>query len=101
MARRPKFTLRRAERGVDLPPADQTSTLELNYLPDFLQYGSISIGHIEPVGGVATASEGKRAYVTLRRKPGETLHQTIVRLDLAIGRVINELVYIDEINPHF
>ena len=101
MARRPKFSLRRAERGVDLPPPDQASTLELNYLPDFFQYGSISIGHIEPVGGVATASKGKRSYVTLRRKPGETLQQTIVRLDLAIGRVINELVYIDEINPHF
>lgn len=101
MARLPKLILRRAERGIDLPPGDQTSIDELHYLPDFLKYGSISIGHIAPVGGVATASEGKRSYVTLRRKPGETLQQTIVRLDLAIGRVINELVYIDEINPHF
>lgn len=99
MACRPKPILRRAERGVDLPPNDQTSTGELNYLPDFLQYGTIEIGHMEPVGGVAIASEGKHVYVTLRRKPGESLHQTIVRLDLAIGRVINELVYIDEINP--
>lgn len=99
MARRPKLILRRAERGIDLPATDQTSTHELHYLSDFLQYGSISIGHMEPVGGVAIASEGKHVYVTLRRKPGETLNQTIIRLDHAIGRVINELVYIDEINP--
>ncbi len=99
MARRPKLILRRAERGVDLPTTDQTSTAELHYLADFLQYGTISIGHMEPVGGVATASEGKHVYVTLRRKPGESLHQTIVRLDRAVGRVIHELVYIDEINP--
>jgi hypothetical protein len=91
--------LRRAERGIDLPANDQTSAPELHYLSDFLQYGCISIGHMEPVGGVAIASEGKHVYVTLRRKPSETLNQTIVRLDHAIGRVINELVYIDEINP--
>jgi hypothetical protein len=99
MARRPKLILRRAERGVDLPPSHQTSTEELNFLSDFLQYGTITIGYMEPVGGVAVASEGKSVYVTLRRKPGETLNQTIIRLDHAIGRVINELVYIDEINP--
>ena len=99
MARRPKLILRRAERGVDLPANDQTSR-ELNYLSDFLQYGTIEIGHMEPVGGVAIASEGKHVYVTLRRKPGETLDQTITRLDHAIGRVVTELVYIDEINPH-
>jgi len=99
MARRPKLILRRAERGVDLPANDQTSTPEPHYLSDFLQYGSISIGHMEPVGGVAVASEGKHVYVTLRRKPGETLNQTILRLDHAIGRVVTELIYIDEINP--
>jgi hypothetical protein len=99
MARRPKLILRRAERGVDLPAADQTSTENLNFLSDFLQYGTIEIGHLEPVGEVAIASEGKHVYVTLRRKPGETLNQTIVRLDHAIGRVVTELVYIDETNP--
>jgi hypothetical protein len=98
MARRPKLILRRAERGVDLPATDQTSTGELRYLHDFLQYGIIEIGYMEPVGGVAIASEGKHVYVTLRRKPGETLNQTIVRLDHAIGRVVTEFVYIDEIN---
>jgi hypothetical protein len=100
VARRAKLILRRAERGVNLPASDQTSTGVLNYLPDFLQYGTIEIGHMEPVGEIAIASEGKHVYVTLRRKPGETLDQTIIRLDHAIGRVVTELVYIDEINPH-
>ncbi len=48
MARRPKLILRRAERGVDLPATDQTTTGELNDLPDFLQYGTIGeIGRME------------------------------------------------------
>lgn len=101
MARRPKLILRRAERGVEPPASAQTSAEQLNYLSDFLQYGTITIGHMEPVGGVATASEGKHVYVTLRRKPGVSLRQAIVRLDTFIGRVITELVYIDEINPPF
>jgi hypothetical protein len=99
MARRPKLILRRAQRGVVLPETDQTPTGELNYLPDFLQYGTIEIGYMEPGGGVAIASEAKHVYVTLRRKPGESLNQTIIRLDLAIGRVVTEVVCIDEINP--
>jgi hypothetical protein len=98
MARRPKLILRRAERGVELPTSDQTPIKELKYLPDFLEYGTITIGHMDPVGGVAIASEGKHAYVTLRRNDGETLDQTIIRLDHAIAKVVTELVYIDEIN---
>jgi len=34
----------------------------------------------------------------LRRRDGETLDQTMIRLDHAIERVINELVYMNEIN---
>ena len=99
MARRPKLILRRAARGVDLPASDQTSIGGLTHLPDFLRYGTIEIGHMEPVGGVAIASEGKHVYVTLLRKPGESFNQTVIRLNHAIGRVVTELAYIDEINP--
>ena len=53
---------------------------------------------MDPVGGVAIAAGGKHVYVMLRRRDGETLDQTMIRLDHAIGRVINELVYINEIN---
>ena len=69
MARRPKLILRRAERGVDLPATNQTSTGELHYLPDFLQYGTIEIGYVEPVGEVAIASEGKHVYVIVSVLP--------------------------------
>jgi len=98
VARRPKFFLRRADRCIDPPTTDRTDITQLNYLSDFLEYGQITIGHMDPIGGVAIASEGKHVYVMLRRRNGETLDQTMIRLDHAIGRVINELVYIDEIN---
>lgn len=48
MTRRPKLILRRAERDVDLPASHQTSTEELNFLSDFLQYGTIRIGYMDP-----------------------------------------------------
>ena len=99
MARRPKFLLRRADPCLIPETTEQSGTAQLDYLSDFLTYGKITIGHMEPVGGVATASEGKHVYVMLRRGRDETLDQTLIRLDHAIGRVINELVYIDEINP--
>ena len=35
----------------------------------------------------------------LGRFPSENLDQTLIRLDQAFGRVFNELVYIDEVNP--
>jgi len=48
---------------------------------------------------VAIAAQGKLVYVMLRRFPTENLDQTLIRLDQALDRVFNELVYIDEVNP--
>ena len=59
----------------------------------------ITIGHVDRAGDVAIAAEGKHVYVMLRRFPNENLDQTLIRLDQAIGRVLDELVYIDEVNP--
>ena len=98
MERRPKFFLRRADGSIDPPTTDRIGTAQLKYLSDFLTYGQITIGQMDPVGGVAIAAGGKHVYVMLRRRDGETLDQTMIRLDHAIGRVINELVYIKEIN---
>ena len=56
-------------------------------------------GEEDRAGAVAIAAEGKHVYVMLRRFPSENLDQTLIRLDQAIGRCINELVYIDEVNP--
>ena len=99
MARRPKLVLRKAERGVDLPATDRADTSQLHHLTDFLTWGTITIGHIDRAGGVAIAAQGKLVYVMLRRFPTENLDQTLIRLDQALDRVFNELVYIDEVNP--
>jgi molybdopterin-guanine dinucleotide biosynthesis protein len=53
---------------------------------------------MEPVGGVAIASEGRRTYVMLRRRGGETLDQLMTRLDHAIAKVVLEGTFTDEIN---
>ena len=95
MARRPKLVLRKAERGIDLPATDRADTSKLHHLSDFLAWGTITIGHVDRAG----AAEGKHVYVMLRRFPNENLDQTLIRLDQAIGRVFNELVYIEEVNP--
>ncbi len=99
MARRPKLVLSKAERGIDLPATDRVDTSKLHQLSDFLAWGTITIGHIDRAGQVAIAAEGKHVYVMLRRFPTENLDQTLIRLDQALGRVFNELVYIDEVNP--
>jgi hypothetical protein len=99
VARRPKLVLRKAERGIELPATDRADTSQLHHLSDFLAWGTITIGHIDRAGQVAIAAEGKHVYVMLRRFPSENLDQTLIRLDQALGRVFNELVYIDEVNP--
>jgi len=99
VARRPKLILSKAERGIDLPTTDRADTSQLHHLSDFLTWGTITIGQIDRAGAVAIAAEGKHVYVMLRRFPGENLDQTLIRLDQGLGRVFNELVYIDEVNP--
>lgn len=99
MARRPKLVLRKAERGIELPTTDRADLSQLHHLSEFLAWGTITIGHIDRAGQVAIAAEGKNVYAMLRRFPNENLDQTMIRLDQALGRVFNELVYIDEVNP--
>jgi hypothetical protein len=70
----------------------------LPYLSKFIEYGKITVGQMEPVGGVAIASEGRRTYVMLKRREGETLDQLMTRLDQAIAKVVQEGTFTDEIN---
>ena len=99
MARRPKLVLRKAERGIDLPTTNRADTSQLHYLSEFLAWGTITIGHVDRAGAVAIAAEGKHVYVMLRRFQDENLDQNLIRLDQGLGRVFNELVYTDEVNP--
>jgi hypothetical protein len=61
--------------------------------------GQISIGGIHPIPCAAVANDDDQALAMLQRRPGESLHQLLVRLDSAIGTAWNEERLIDEINP--
>jgi hypothetical protein len=96
MERRPKPAVDNPDRCVSPQAVNQDATLP--YLTRFIEYGKITIGAMEPVGGVAIASEGRRTYVMLRRHGGETLDQLMIRLDHAIAKVVLEGTFTDEIN---
>jgi hypothetical protein len=50
------------------------------------------------VGCVAIATDGHNTLAMLKRRAGETLAQSLTRLDLAIGKAFTEDVFTDEIN---
>lgn len=67
-------------------------------IDEFTEHGQIVIGFVEPVGGVAIASEGRETIAMLRRRENEPFKQLLARLDRAIeSATINE-VYVDEVN---
>ena len=96
MERRPKPPVGNPERCISPQAVSQDAALP--YLTRFIEYRKITIGAMEPVGGVAIASEGRRTYVMLRRRGGETLDQLMTRLDHAIAKVVLEGTFTDEIN---
>ena len=61
--------------------------------------GEITEGVINPVGCVVVATGGHNSLAMLKRRPGETLTQLLIRLDQAIERAWIEEIYVDEINP--
>jgi hypothetical protein len=58
----------------------------------------ITVGVIEPVGCVATATDGSICLAMLVRRDGETLHQLLLRLDLAVARAFVDDIFTDEVN---
>ena len=61
--------------------------------------GQISLGELPPVRCAAVASDDNNALAMLQRRPGESLHELLVRLDAAIATAWSEERFIDEINP--
>ena len=55
-------------------------------IDEFTEHGQIVIGHIEPIGGVAIASEGRQTVTMLRRRKDEPFKQLLDRLDTASPR---------------
>jgi hypothetical protein len=68
------------------------------HIDEFTEHGQIVIGHIEPIGGVAIASEGRQTLAMLRRRKDEPFKQLLARLDTAIAKATIDDVYVDEVN---
>lgn len=61
--------------------------------------GNISLGEIPPIHCAAIAADAHSSLAMLRRRPGEPLHDLLVRLDDAIGVAWTEGRFAHEINP--
>jgi len=102
MERRHRHTARNPRSGIDKVAAGQDSVgtpMQLPNIAELIKDGEITVGMLDPVGCVATASDRDSALAMLVRRKGETLAQLLIRLDLAIAKAYNEDVFTDEINP--
>ena len=61
--------------------------------------GQINVGALPPISCAAIANDDDTCLAMLQRRPRETLHDLLVRLDAAIAIAWNEERFIDEINP--
>ena len=57
-----------------------------------------SIGYNPTLRHTAIASDENNMLVALVRRPGETLHQLLDRLEQALGPAIEDQIFVDEIN---
>ncbi|HEX6039362.1 hypothetical protein [Longimicrobium sp.] len=60
--------------------------------------GEITIGRMGSIQCAAVAADGHNALAMLVRRPEESLHDLLSRLDEAIRLAVEEDEYIDEIN---
>lgn len=63
--------------------------------------GDITLGSIHcgpALGYTAVVSDGHNMLVALVRKPGETLHELLTRLEQALRPALEEQIFVDEIN---
>ena len=96
MAPRPKPAINKPTRGVEKKTVINDDLLP--HLADLIDYGEITIGMLEPVGGVATAVDGSNCLAMLVRRDGETFLQLLQRLDLAVALAFTEDIFTDEVN---
>jgi ABC-type Zn2+ transport system substrate-binding protein/surface adhesin len=71
----------------------------LPHLADLIEDGEITVGTLDPIGGVATAVDGSNCLAMLVRRDGESLMQLLQRLDLAVALAFTEDIFTDEVNP--
>jgi hypothetical protein len=60
--------------------------------------GDITIGSVASIPCVATAADHHQCLAMLVRRPGESLHDLLQRLDSAIASAYDDENYIDEVN---
>lgn len=60
--------------------------------------GDISIGRIGPIRCAATAADEDQQLAALVRRPNESLIHLLERLDVAIGKALEDDEYIDELS---
>jgi len=76
-----------------------TPSDELAHIAELIDCGGqISIGAIRPIPCAAIANDEHQCLAMLQRRPGETLHQLLRRLDAAIATARDRGVLLDEIN---
>ncbi|WP_398309228.1 hypothetical protein [Zoogloea sp.] len=101
MERRQRTSGRPAKGRLKVSEPARIADLHLPHLEAFFEEGEITLGILHPVGGVAIAADADNALAMLKRRPGESLADLLLRLDAAIACALQEGNFIDEINaPH-
>ena len=101
MELRPKPATRKRTRSIDKNGPSEKAAFDpsaLSHIADLIDYGDITVGVIEPVGCVATATDGSNCLAMLVRRDRETFSQLLLRLDLAIARAFVDDIFTDEVN---
>lgn len=94
MARRARSTDRGTTGGLS------TSSDELANIAELIDDGGqISIGQLYPIPCAAVANADHDCLAMLQRRPEETFHQLLKRLDAAVATARDSGIRIDEINP--
>ena len=96
MAPRNKPATNKPARGVENKTVVDDDLLP--HLAELIDYGEITIGTLEPVGGVATAVDGSNCLAMLVRRDGETFLELLHRLDQAVALAFTEDIFTDEVN---
>ena len=103
MERRTRTRRTTRARRVKRPPTPKPASTPWPNIEAFFEAGEgdISLGAIDYVPTLrhtVIASDEHNMLVALVRRPGETLHQLLDRLEQALGPAIEDQVFVDEIN---
>jgi hypothetical protein len=101
--RRPRAPRTARARRVKRPPTPKPASTPWPNIEAFFEAGEGdislgSIGYNPTLRHTAIASDENNMLVALVRRPGETLHRLLDRLEQALGPAIEDQVFVDEIN---